>query len=41
MAYHIQIIQRRFVNPEFQNPEKSGYFQPESVATLLRNQWRV
>jgi len=39
MAYNIKVIQRRFSHQKFRNPEKSGYFQPESVATLLRNQW--
>jgi hypothetical protein len=39
MAYNIKVIQRRFSHQKFRNPEKSGYFRPESVSTLLRNQW--
>jgi hypothetical protein len=38
MAYNIKVIQRRFSHLAFRNPGKSGYFQPESVSTLLRNQ---
>lgn len=41
MAYNIKVIQRRFSHQKFRNPEKGVYFQPESVSTLLRNQWRV
>jgi len=38
MAYNIKVIQRCFSHLEFRVPWKSGYFQPESVSTLLRNQ---
>jgi len=37
MAYNIKVIQRRFSQQKFRNPEKSGYIRPESVSTLLRN----